>query len=756
MSKKERQRAAALPEPAHSSGLVKFIKVCVYLALMTPLLLPSGVDNYTFIKTVSFQTMVTFAFVAWLILAWGDRRYRPDWKNPVVIGVFVYIAALLVTLPFSLTPYRSFWSTYVRMTSTVNQLHFAAWFLVLASVFRGRPGTDRPTAWDAWEPILKWTTLVALIVDGIGLLMWVQNPDQRIISTIGNALYLGCYLVAHFFIALALAARSRHNGARAAYIAVAILHALVIFSSASRSSVLAMAAGLIMGAVYLIAARLKGKRKLIFSVATLGIVVGLSGSIIWLRTARMQPWAESHLPFFARRLVLMDFGADRRSLWAIALQAIKEKPVFGWGMENYGIAFNKYYEPAGRDIVLGEPWYDRAHNQYLDVFVANGIIGFAAYMYLILAVIWGVWRGTRDLETPEERAAVVVMGISFVVLAIELGSMFDVIMSAVFWYFLVAFAAAASHRPTEPQPDLPPAKPMPVMLAQLLLILSVILVLQIDWFPFFDMRTAVKTYYVGISNTEDAYKYAKQALATYRYTTPDIRQNVSEIARNQMSLAADPNLRERIRPFADMMVAEMDKQVADRPMDYKVPLMAAYAWRAYSVYDTNRGLNRAEELAKMAIALDPQRSEAYEELVEIDLLRGNLDQALADNEEAKKRSGNLGYLGRISYREAIVWALRGDCGKALDLFGAWKDRYDFLRDTRLVMPIAACVQKGPNEAARAYVDAVIGTQAHDANAIKAWAIVHWKTGDVDGAEQVIKSLESNYPSIAAEIRAQLK
>lgn len=756
MSKKERQRAAAAPEPSHNSGLLTFIKVCVFLALMTPLLTPNGVDNYTFIKAVSFQTMTTFAFLGWLVLAWGDRRYRPDWKNPVVIGVLVYIVALLVTLPFSLTPYRSFWSTYVRMTSTVNQLHFAAWFLVLASVFRGRPGTDKPTAWDAWEPILKWTTLVALVVDGIGLLMWVGNPDQRIISTIGNALYLGCYLVAHFFIALAIAARSENKAARASYIAVAILHAVVIFSTASRSAALAMAIGLVMGAIYLVAERLQGKKRLIFGASALLLTAGLIGSILWLRSPNVRPWAENNLPFFARRLALMDFGADRAALWSVAAEAIKERPLAGWGMENYGIAFNKYYQPAGRDKVLAEPWYDRAHNQYLDVFVANGAIGFAAYVGLVLAVLWGFWRGSRSLESPEERMAVMVMGISFATLAIELGSMFDVIMSAVFWYFIVAFAASASHRPEDPKPDLPPARPMPAMLAQLLLIIAVVLVVKIDWLPFFDMRTAVKSYYVSLDRAEDAYKYAKSALATYRYTTPDIRQNQSEIARSQMGVAQDPNLRERIRPMAELLVAEMDKQVAERPMDYKVPLMAAYTWRAYSVYDREKGLNRAEELAKMDIALNPQRSEAYEELVEIDIIRGDLDKALEHTNEARQRSGQLGYLGRISYRESIVWALRGNCAKALDLYRTNKQYYDFYRDTRLALPVAKCIQPADAELAREYIDGTIGAQAHDANAIKGWAIIHWKTGDKDGAEQVIKSLEANYPEMAAEIRAAVK
>lgn len=63
----------------------------------------------------------------------------------------------------------------------------------------------------------------------------------------------------------------------------------------------------------------------------------------------------------------------RLLLWKQSIIAFKEKPIFGWGMENFNVPFEKHYNP------YFEVWYDRAHNIFFDYLVMTGILGLLSF-----------------------------------------------------------------------------------------------------------------------------------------------------------------------------------------------------------------------------------------------------------------------------------------------------------------------------------------------------------------------------------------
>jgi hypothetical protein len=52
----------------------------------------------------------------------------------------------------------------------------------------------------------------------------------------------------------------------------------------------------------------------------------------------------------------------------MALKGIAERPVLGWGQENFNYVFNKYYNPQ---MFGQEEWFDRTHNVVLDWLIAG-------------------------------------------------------------------------------------------------------------------------------------------------------------------------------------------------------------------------------------------------------------------------------------------------------------------------------------------------------------------------------------------------
>lgn len=82
--------------------------------------------------------------------------------------------------------------------------------------------------------------------------------------------------------------------------------------------------------------------------------------------------------------------------WKVTGEMIREDPVLGVGADNFGSRFNDgrvlYAEshPEDPDIAIGEDYlFERAHNEYLQIFAELGIVGFALFVGAFSA--FGYW-----------------------------------------------------------------------------------------------------------------------------------------------------------------------------------------------------------------------------------------------------------------------------------------------------------------------------------------------------------------------------
>lgn len=87
------------------------------------------------------------------------------------------------------------------------------------------------------------------------------------------------------------------------------------------------------------------------------------------------------------------FGHNRLFTWKRTLSLIKYNPLLGIGPDNFKTFFAQYYrEDAIKMFPSANGNIDKAHNEFLDVLLSNGILGFAAYMLFFGALLWGCFR----------------------------------------------------------------------------------------------------------------------------------------------------------------------------------------------------------------------------------------------------------------------------------------------------------------------------------------------------------------------------
>ncbi|MEX2341284.1 MAG: O-antigen ligase family protein, partial [Candidatus Paceibacterota bacterium] len=161
-----------------------------------------------------------------------------------------------------------------------------------------------------------------------------------------------------------------------------VMFAFILFNTGTRGAALGLIGGSALGFSYLALMAPKGAAIKKWGLGGLLAVVLIAGGL-W--AARDTALVENSQVLSRFAGVTLAEGGIRFTVWQMALEGVKERPILGWGQENFNYVFNKYYDPA---LYGAEAWYDRTHNIFLDWLIAGGVIGLLAYLSILVAALW--------------------------------------------------------------------------------------------------------------------------------------------------------------------------------------------------------------------------------------------------------------------------------------------------------------------------------------------------------------------------------
>ncbi len=408
-----------------SKNLRLLVLVGIFLVPFVPFLVSSSFF-FPFIttKAIAWRIIVEVIFVAWVILALREPTYRPK-KSLIVYAVVAFLTVVGLADLFGANPSLSFWSNFERMEGFVSLLHLGAYFFVTISVMHEE-------LWRKW-----WrTSLVASGLMGVVSLFqflgWanISQGGARVDGTFGNPIYLAVYMLFHIFIALFFLKREWVNkSARWTYSALILLQLFVLYHTATRGAILGLIGGaVVLGLLNLRSASQVGKRAA--SAALLGSLL-LVGGLYLARSTEIV----SQSPVLSRfaSLSLEEVKTQGRYfVWPIAWKGFLDQPILGWGQENFSLVFQKYYVPEMYNL---EPWFDRAHNIFLDWLVSAGILGLVSYLSLYGMSLFLIWRRTNTFSFTDRSI------ITALLLAYFFHNLFvfDHLISYILFFSLLAF-----------------------------------------------------------------------------------------------------------------------------------------------------------------------------------------------------------------------------------------------------------------------------------------------------------------------------
>jgi len=387
-------------------------------------------------KNFSFRIIIELLVLVYILLALRDPAYRPK-TSWIFWSVTAFIVWMGIATIFSVDPVKSFWSNFERMEGYVTLLHLYGLFLVTGAVLT-------VNRW--WGTFFRISIGASVIMGFYGIAQLI-NPDlissqsgQRIDTTFGNATYLAVYMLIHIFLTLFMLLRERASvGMQVFYGSAIALQVISLFFTETRGAALGFVGGLIVMALF-IALRAKGRewaplRKV--ALGSLAAIVLLGGLFVAVKDTNFVRQA----PLLSRlaSISLDDPTTMSRftTIWPMAIKGGLERPLTGWGQENFSYIFNTNYNPA---MYGQEQWFDRAHNQFLDWLVAGGIPAFLLYVSFFVLAVWVVLRSPA-LSVPEQAA---LLGL-LVAYGFNNLFVFDNIMSVIYFYLILAYVHSLSR-----------------------------------------------------------------------------------------------------------------------------------------------------------------------------------------------------------------------------------------------------------------------------------------------------------------------
>jgi hypothetical protein len=436
--------------------LLKLSKFFVYLSVFSIVVVLTGIF-FPFIggKCYFFRVSVELA-LACLLLWWAfesrtnelEMRIREFFRQPLVLAVSAFVLAFMLATIFAYDATAAFWSNFERGEGGFQMLHYYAFFVLLGLLFR----SERD-----WRRIFTVSLVAAglMIAYGIGAAVLTKtvdatgaaryepafgfigpyieqttgkpidmatdpktgvlfgpgegpttstffgrffHPSARFQGSLGNPAYVAPYLIFAFFYVLYLwfTAHRRSLALSVFYGALLALFLLFFILSQTRGAFLGLGVGVAIFLLYFVFSR-RGLRW--WGVGTI-VVLAIVGGTLYLH--RNDP-AIKQLP--GSRLLEINFmeqtAQTRFWTWGSAWQGFLDRPVLGWGPENFSSAFDKHFDP--RHFVPNqntETWFDRAHSVVFDYLAETGALGFLAYLSIFAVLYWQLLR--RRVRTPGE------------------------------------------------------------------------------------------------------------------------------------------------------------------------------------------------------------------------------------------------------------------------------------------------------------------------------------------------------------------
>ena len=342
-------------------------------------------------KQIFFNILMEVLAVVWLALVVKYPEARPQ-KSWLTWGFIAWLGVILLTCFTGVDFNLSFWGETNRMLGWFSLIHFFVFYVIIITVFKTKQD---------WQKLFNLSLISAFLMVAYSLLKKDENiidvgstvNMSNNISTLGHATHVAGVMIFCFFFALLGFLHKKNFGQKIVYALGGIVALVGFFYADVSGSQAGLAMGLVIFALLYIflGAGKKTKKYGLAGLATFIIAIAL------LFSFRNAPLLNNRVGKIFRDFSLQNTNLNTRMYaWRAGLKGWQEKPILGWGYGDFGIVYDKFFEGSYYRYTMEEEYFDRAHNNLIDLGSTTGSIGLAIYLSIFVFIGFYLIKGYRQ------------------------------------------------------------------------------------------------------------------------------------------------------------------------------------------------------------------------------------------------------------------------------------------------------------------------------------------------------------------------
>ena len=354
-------------------------------------------------KTLVFQIVFSFILFVFLCQILWQRntgffdKVRKISKENLVFWLLVLLFAThFLSTIFSVDFHYSFFGSPYRGGGFIS---YGFYILFAITAFLIIKKKDWKKLWNVAIGVGVIVCILALF-SRFGLFSnFLITRIDNLSSTIGGPNTLGLYVMLLVFPALSFGLQVKNNIKRGLYLITSALFSFIVLLTISQGAYL----GLAMGAIYFLiffptkSFTEKTRRKIFYGkIAIVTVAALLFFSVIIIKS---NPDYTLNDHYLFKQLTTWKVDKSRLATWQVSFDAFLDRPLLGYGPENFSIGFDRNYDPTLSSIQMDRDtpasWWDKAHNFALNLLVETGIIGFISFILLFGLVFWQLHKITH-------------------------------------------------------------------------------------------------------------------------------------------------------------------------------------------------------------------------------------------------------------------------------------------------------------------------------------------------------------------------
>jgi tetratricopeptide (TPR) repeat protein len=370
-------------------------------------------------------------------------------------------------------------------------------------------------------------------------------------------------------------------------------------------------------------------------------IVLLIGVIVTVSIFSLKNTAFVHNNFALNRLTsisLKDPTAVSRILSAgIAWKSFLEKPLLGWGPENYETVYIKNFNPKIVKYLPEDFYFDRAHNKPMEVLATTGIFGFLSYISIFVFAFLLFWQNCKK-NTHWSLTNLAIGGL-LLGYFIQNVFIFDFHESYLMFFLILGFISVLECHPRE-NGDLNDSRLrgndrglFRIMIKYFVIIATSCLVIYSLTFwvikPYFTSRNIFYTnYYMKQGQGKEALSLLQRNTKTANFFTGDVVAGFRKGFLDAMSFLSDSDKEKLISEIVNFI----DKTKTNKFWFYQADLAKVDLEAIASQWDASK-ITVAEQDAEEILATTPYFPTSHLLAAKIFYLNGNMNDAIKESQK---------------------------------------------------------------------------------------------------------------------------